>query len=66
MVALGTQSGTIVIYSIAHGSIMKRLASAHTMPVTDFVLNRSGTKGYSVSEDNYIVEWDIEEEKEIS
>ena len=35
------------------------------MPVTDFVLNKAGTKGYSISEDNYVVEWDIEHEKEL-
>ncbi|KAI9479514.1 WD40-repeat-containing domain protein [Zychaea mexicana] len=63
-VALGTNTGTIVIYSLAHGSIVKRLTSAHTTPVTDFVLNKAGTKGYSVAEDNYIVEWDIVQEKE--
>ncbi|KAI7859133.1 WD40-repeat-containing domain protein [Circinella umbellata] len=66
VVALGTNTGAIVIYSLAHGSIVKRLTNAHTTPVTDFVLNKAGTKGYSVAEDNYIVEWDIIEEKEKS
>ncbi|KAI9275437.1 WD40-repeat-containing domain protein [Phascolomyces articulosus] len=66
VVALGTNTGAIVIYSLAHGSIVKRLTNAHTTPVADFVLNKAGTKGYSVAEDNYIVEWDIVEEKEKS
>ncbi|CDS12896.1 hypothetical protein LRAMOSA05080 [Lichtheimia ramosa] len=65
VVALGTNTGNILLYSLAHGSIVKRLSDAHTMPVTDFVLNKAGTKGYSISEDNYVVEWDIEHEKEI-
>ncbi|KAI8148900.1 WD40-repeat-containing domain protein [Fennellomyces sp. T-0311] len=64
VVALGTNTGAIVIYSLAHGSVVKRLTNAHTTPVADFVLNKAGTKGYSVAEDNYIVEWDIVEEKE--
>ncbi|KAI9321044.1 WD40-repeat-containing domain protein [Dichotomocladium elegans] len=66
VVALGTHTGSILIYSLAHGMIVKRLADAHTTPVADFVLNRAGTKGYSIAEDGYIVEWDIEQEKEIS
>lgn len=62
---MGTNTGNILLYSLAHGSIVKRLSDAHTMPVTDFVLNKAGTKGYSISEDNYVAEWDIEHEKEI-
>lgn len=66
VVILGTQSGTIVMYSLAHGDIVKRLEGVHTLPIVDFVLNKAGTKGYSISEDNYIVEWDIEEGHEIT
>ncbi|KAI8339025.1 WD40-repeat-containing domain protein [Chlamydoabsidia padenii] len=65
VVILGTQSGSIVMYSLAHGDIVKRLENVHTQPVTDFILNKAGTKGYSIAEDNYIVEWNIEEEQEI-
>jgi uncharacterized protein (DUF1778 family) len=62
---MGTQSGTIIMFSLGHGDIVKRLANAHTQPVTDFVLNKAGTKGYSIAEDNYIVEWNIEEGQEL-
>ncbi|KAF7727304.1 WD repeat-containing protein 43 [Apophysomyces ossiformis] len=65
VVALGTHTGAIVLYSLVHGAIVRRLSGAHTMPVSDFVLHKAGNKGYSVSEDNYIVEWNIEEAKEI-
>ncbi|KAL0088401.1 WD40-repeat-containing domain protein [Phycomyces blakesleeanus] len=65
VVALGTNNGTVVIYSLIHGAIVKRLAGAHTMAILDFILNKNGTKGYSLAEDNYIVEWDIEQEKEV-
>ncbi|KAI9023879.1 WD40-repeat-containing domain protein [Phycomyces nitens] len=65
VVALGTNTGTVVMYSLVHGAIVKRLAGAHTMPILDFILNKTGTKGYSLAEDNYIVEWDIEQEKEV-
>lgn len=64
IVALGTHTGSVILYSLAHGSVVKRLANAHTTPVMDFVLNRAGTKGYSVAEDGYIVEWDIVHSKE--
>ncbi|CAO3589709.1 unnamed protein product [Absidia cylindrospora] len=66
VVALGTQAGSIIMYSLAHGDIVKRLENAHTQPVTDFVLNKAGTKGYSIAEDNYIVEWNIEEGREMA
>ncbi|KAI8093213.1 WD40-repeat-containing domain protein [Halteromyces radiatus] len=65
VVILGTQSGSILMYSLAHGDIVKRLENVHTQPVTDFTLNKAGTKGYSIGEDNYIVEWNIEEGHEI-
>ncbi|KAG0178759.1 WD repeat-containing protein 43 [Apophysomyces sp. BC1034] len=65
VVALGTHTGAIVLYSLVHGAIVRRLSGAHTMPVTDFVIHKAGTKGFSVSEDNYIVEWNIEEAREV-
>ncbi|CAO3626756.1 unnamed protein product [Cunninghamella echinulata] len=66
VVILGTHAGTIIMYSLAHGDIVKRLEGVHTLPIVDFILNKAGTKGYSISEDNYIVEWDIEEGHEIA
>ncbi|ORX48537.1 NUC189-domain-containing protein [Hesseltinella vesiculosa] len=65
VVILGTQTGSILMYSLAHGEIVKRLENVHTMPVLDFVMNKAGTKGYSIAEDNTIVEWDIEEGRDI-
>ncbi|KAI8336844.1 WD40-repeat-containing domain protein [Chlamydoabsidia padenii] len=65
VVVLGTQSGSIIMFSLAHGDIVKRLENVHTQPVTDFVLNKAGTKGYSIADDNYIVEWNIDEAQEI-
>lgn len=59
------QSGAIAMYSLSHGAIVKKLAGSHTTPITDFVMNKDGSRGYSVAEDNLIIEWDIEEEKEL-
>ncbi|KAL0138228.1 WD40-repeat-containing domain protein [Mucor lusitanicus] len=64
VIALGMQSGSIAMYSLSHGAIVKKLTGSHTTPITDFVMNKDGSKGYSVAEDNLIVEWDIEEGKE--
>ncbi|CEI89834.1 hypothetical protein RMCBS344292_04179 [Rhizopus microsporus] len=65
VIALGMQSGSISIYSLSHGIVIKRLENAHTTPISDFVMTKDGSRGYSVAEDNYIIEWDIEEEKEL-
>ncbi|CEP10722.1 hypothetical protein [Parasitella parasitica] len=64
VIALGMYSGSISMYSLSHGTIVKTLTGPHTSPITDFVMNKDGSKGYSVAEDNLIVEWDIEEGKE--
>lgn len=64
VIALGMQSGSIAMYSLSHGAIIKQLTGAHTSPITDFVMTKDGSRGYSVAEDNLIVEWDIEEGKE--
>ncbi|KAI8644881.1 WD40-repeat-containing domain protein [Parasitella parasitica] len=66
VIALGMHSGSIAMYSLSHGAIVKTLTGPHTTPITDFVMNKDGSKGYSVAEDNLIVEWDIEEGKESS
>jgi U3 small nucleolar RNA-associated protein 5 len=65
VIALGMQSGSISIYSLSHGIVIKKLENAHTTPISDFVMTKDGSRGYSVAEDNYIIEWDIEEEKEL-
>ncbi|CAO3611000.1 unnamed protein product [Mucor hiemalis] len=65
VIALGMQSGSISMYSLSHGAIVKKLVGSHTTPITDFVMNKDGSRGYSVAEDNFIVEWDVEEGKEL-
>lgn len=65
VIALGTHSGSIHMFSLSHGSIVKKLSQAHTTPVLDFVVTKTGSRGYSIAEDNYIVEWDIDEGKEL-
>ncbi|KAI8373626.1 WD40-repeat-containing domain protein [Choanephora cucurbitarum] len=65
VIGLGMHTGSIGLYSLAHGTIVKTLSGSHTTPITDFVMNKDGSRGYSVAEDNMVVEWDIEEGKEI-
>ena len=62
VIALGSQTGSIIIYSISHGSVIKTLSRTHASPVNDFVFTKDGKKGYSCSEDMNIVEWDINNE----
>ncbi|CAH1766430.1 1975_t:CDS:2 [Entrophospora sp. SA101] len=65
VIALGLQNGSIAFYSIAHGAIIKTLKGSHTLPINDFVFFTKEKKGYSCSDDSFIVEWDLEKFKEI-
>lgn len=60
VIALGLQNGTVAIYSIAHGDIIKTLSGPHTLPINDFIFTKDGRKAYSCAEDMNIVEWDFE------
>lgn len=65
VLALGLHDGSVAIYSLSQGSVVKTLSGSHTMPVSDFVFIADGRRGYSVAEDHYIVEWNVEEAAEI-
>ncbi|KAI8991906.1 WD40-repeat-containing domain protein [Mycotypha africana] len=65
VVALGLHSGTIAMFSLSHGAIVSTLVGSHTTPISDFVMTKDGSRGYSVAEDSIIVEWDLEEGKEL-
>ncbi|CAG8766506.1 38864_t:CDS:10 [Gigaspora margarita] len=60
VIALGLQNGSIAIYSIAHGGIIKTLSGSHKLPINNFIFSKNGKKAYSCAEDAYIVEWDFE------
>ncbi|GES86925.1 WD repeat-containing protein 43 [Rhizophagus clarus] len=66
VIALGSQTGSIIIYSISHGSVIKTLSGTHTSPINDFIFTKECKKGYSCSEDMNIVEWNIDNEIVIS
>ncbi|PKC07834.1 WD40 repeat-like protein [Rhizophagus irregularis] len=66
VIALGSQTGSIIIYSISHGSIIKTLSGTHTSPINDFIFTKDCKKGYSCGEDMNIVEWNIDNESVIS
>ncbi|CAG8603059.1 24388_t:CDS:2 [Gigaspora rosea] len=66
VIALGLQNGSIAIYSIAHGGIIKTLSGSHKLPINNFIFSKNGKKAYSCAEDAYIVEWDFEKGDMIS
>ncbi|RIA95750.1 WD40-repeat-containing domain protein [Glomus cerebriforme] len=66
VIALGSQTGSVIIYSISHGSVIKTLNGTHTSPVNDFVFTKDGKRGFSCGEDMSIVEWNIDNETVIS
>ncbi|RUP43476.1 WD40-repeat-containing domain protein, partial [Jimgerdemannia flammicorona] len=66
VLALGLHNGSVAIYSLAQGSVVKTLSGSHTAPINDFVFTNDGCRGYSVAEDHHVVEWDVEEGREIS
>ncbi|XP_071793141.1 WD repeat-containing protein 43-like [Asterias amurensis] len=63
LVAMGTQAGTILLYSIAKADIHRQMDGGHTDTVTDICWHPDGDTLYSCSEDQHIVEWDIDNSK---
>ncbi|ORX92225.1 NUC189-domain-containing protein [Basidiobolus meristosporus CBS 931.73] len=59
VVALGLENGSVIVYSVALGTIQKTLSGGHTLPVRDFIFSQDGSKGYSCAPDGYLVEWDL-------
>lgn len=58
ILALGLKSGTIDLFSIAQKSIIGSLKNGHKSMVNDFAFD--GVRGYSISEDGSVCEWDLE------
>jgi hypothetical protein len=56
-VVMGTQSGAVVIYSVAEGGIVGSLNDGHKTPVLCIAWERSADL-FSCSTDNF-VHWDV-------
>ncbi|XP_038074199.1 WD repeat-containing protein 43-like [Patiria miniata] len=59
LVALGTQAGTILLYSLAKADIHRHLDQGHTDKVNDICWHPDGETLFSCSNDQYIIEWDV-------
>jgi WD40 repeat protein len=64
LIALGTESGIVIIWNTQKGEIQHRLGDdkggAHTSRVNDVVFDASGTIVYSCGNDKQIKEWSVE------
>ncbi|CAG8534032.1 4138_t:CDS:2 [Paraglomus occultum] len=65
VISLGLQDGSILLYSVSEGTVIKRMKGSHKTAVNDFVFDTSGKYGYSC-DDLTIIEWDIADGREIS
>ncbi|CAH1793044.1 unnamed protein product [Owenia fusiformis] len=63
LLALGTSSGTILLYSVVHGDLHTQLEGGHSDTVTDMCWHPEKNILYSCSKDQHIVEWDLIEGK---
>ncbi|KAL4237474.1 WD repeat-containing protein 43 [Mactra antiquata] len=59
LVAIGTVSGTILLYSVAKGELQSQLENGHTDKVNDVVWYTESDHLYSCSDDTNIIEWEI-------
>ena len=70
LIALGTDSGEIIVWDLQQGEIIKRLNreksdQAHQKRVNDVVFNSSGNRLFSCSDEKDVLEWDLDTEKVI-
>lgn len=62
-VAVGTKSGSIVLWRVQTGEILHRLGAGgddgHSAPVTGLAFSADGTRLFSASQDRLVIEWDV-------
>ncbi|ELT88135.1 hypothetical protein CAPTEDRAFT_102327 [Capitella teleta] len=60
LVAIGTTSGSLLLYSINKGSLHSELNGGHTDQVHCVCWSSEGQRLFSSSEDQHIIEWSLE------
>jgi U3 small nucleolar RNA-associated protein 5 len=58
--ALGSEDGSISVYSLSLGTVTQRFTGQHSYPVEAFTFNARGNRGISIAGDDLAVEWDVE------
>ncbi|KAJ3278551.1 WD repeat-containing protein 43 [Borealophlyctis nickersoniae] len=66
LIALGLSNGTITLYSLARGQIVRTLEGGHSAAVADVCFDKSGRRAFSGGEDGVVVEWDVKSGVELS
>eukprot|EP01135_Chromosphaera_perkinsii_P003578 Nk52_evm36s248 gene=Nk52_evmTU36s248 len=64
-IALGTESGKVIVYNVVRGCVEAELSGAHTKKVTSLAWSNDNTSLFSSAEDKYIVHWAIEKQEEL-
>lgn len=60
LLAMGTSSGTILLYSISKGDLQSQMTGGHSSKVTALCWSSQNSSIYSCAKDQQIIEWDIE------
>ncbi|XP_063300153.1 WD repeat-containing protein 43 [Pelobates fuscus] len=60
LLAIGTATGTILLYNIVKGELQSKLVGGHESRVNCIRWNRGNGSLYSCSEDKHIVEWNTQ------
>lgn len=60
MVAMGTGTGSLLFYGVSKASLLSQHKDAHAGRVTGLSWSANTLLLYSVGEDGFIQEWDVE------
>ncbi|KAK3708240.1 hypothetical protein RRG08_023649 [Elysia crispata] len=63
LIALGTTSGEINLYSFSKGSLHTQLTDGHSLQVNDVFWHLSSPELFSCSEDQTVIQWDLKKGK---
>lgn len=63
LIAMGTTTGSILLYSFLKGELVSKLDKGHSDVVNDVCWNANSSMVFSCSNDQHIVQWDIKQSK---